>query len=119
MYRTTYEDLTADVSSTALAIVHCRTSRYPPTSVVWQKNGVEIYVDGQNFEALQRVTNRWRSYYQNILIIKTVSGVIGHTIYTCVVGNLAGNSSGSINIAIIITLSLSGSYPINTVCVMS
>ena len=112
-YRISYNNLIEDTSNTALATIECRTQSYPPTWVVWQKDGVEISVDGRSYDTLQVVTSRSNSYFRNILIVKDVVGIVGTPLYTCVVGNSAGNTSRSVRVSINIRISLSGT-PIYT-----
>lgn len=69
---------------------------------------MEIGVDGQSYETIQMVTGRGDSYYRNILIIRDVPGIVGNPLYTCVVGNSAGNTSSSMRMSIYMQFSLSG-----------
>ena len=115
VYRMSYNNLIEDTSNTALATIQCQTQSYLPTWVVWEKNGVEISIDGQSYETLQMVTNRGHSYFRNILIVKDVVGIVEAPLYTCVVGNSAGNTSRSVRVSISIRISLSGT-PIHHHC---
>ena len=113
--RMSYNNLIEDTSTTALATIQCQTESYPPTWVVWQKNRVEISVDGQSYETLQMITNRRNSYFRNILIVKDVVEIVGTPLYTCLVGNSAGNISRSVRVSIYIRISFSGT-PIHHHC---
>ena len=84
--------------------MHCRTYDYPPAYVVWKKNGVEISIDGENYEVLQVVTNWYTSVYLNTLIIRDVAGILEMPVYTCVVGNV----ERSVEVDISLTFSFSG-----------
>lgn len=111
VYYTSYENHIEDTSNTVLATVECQTQYFLPTWVIWQKNGLEIRVDGQSYETLQIVTDREFSHYQNILIVRDAVGVVGTPLYTCVVGNYAGNTSSNIRMRIFdLWVSLSGIY---------
>ena len=91
-----YQDLTQDVSSTALAIMRCITQASPPTDVTWKRNGVEVDVDGVKYEMMQIVTDRKKSFYYNTLIINVVTEILESPMYTCVITNSVGRISHDI-----------------------
>ena len=101
-----FEEATSD----DLVTVYCHTSNYPPTYVVWKKNGAEVSVDGENYEALQTITDRQNSDYLNTLIVRDVAEILEMPVYTCVVGNVEGNVSDSMEIYISQTFFFSGIY---------
>ena len=96
--------LEEEEASDGLVTVHCDTYDYPPTYVVWKRNGAAISVDGENYEALQVVTDwynsRYHSEYLNTLIIRDVAGILEWAVYTCIVGNVEGNVSSSVEVDI-------------------
>ena len=105
-----YVNLLEEATSDYLVTVHCRTYQYLPTFIVWKKNEVEVSVDGENYEALQSIRDRYNSVYLNTLIIRDVAGILDEPVYTCVVGNVGGIVSSSIEIDISLTISFSGTY---------
>ena len=93
----------------ALVTVYCRTYRYPPTYVIWRRNGVRITIDGFKYEAYQAVTDRQGSHYFNALVIRDIAGITDRSEYTCEVGNTAGYQTGITLYNIpAVSLSLSG-----------
>ena len=100
-----YVNLLEEATSDDLVRVHCDTYNYPPTYVVWKKNGADVNVDGENYEALQTIMDRRDSHYSNTLIIRDVAGILEMPVYTCVVGNVEGNVLGSVKVDISITFS--------------
>ena len=57
-------------------------------------------MDGNNYEAVQVVTDRSNSYYHNILYVRDVVEIIGRPRYTCRLQNSAGIVSGQIDVNI-------------------
>ena len=111
MYRSAYYvNLLEEATSDYLVTVHCSTYYYLPTFIVWKKNGVEVSVDGENYEALQSIRARQDSVYLNTLIIRDVAGILDEPVYTCVVGNVGGIVSSSVEIDISLAISFSGIY---------
>ena len=94
----------------ALVTVYCHTYGYPPTNVIWRRNGVRIAIDGFKYEAYQEVTGRRGSYYYNALIIRDIAGITDRPEYTCEVRNTAGHRTERITLYNIqaVSLSLSG-----------
>ena len=111
MYRTVYYvNLLEEATSDGLVTVHCDTYNFPPTYVVWKRNGAEVRVDGENYEALQIVTDWQSSRYLNSLIIRDVAGILEEPVYTCIVGNVGGNISNSVEVDISLTFAFSGMH---------
>lgn len=98
-----YQDLTEDISSSALAIVRCITHTSPPTSVTWKRNGVAIDVDGGKYETMQIVTDRKHSHYDNTLIVNDLTEILGNPTYTCIITNSAGETFHDIRMDISIS----------------
>ena len=94
----------------SLVTVYCSTSHYPPTSVIWRRNGVKVAIDGFKYEAYQVVTDRQDSDYDNALFIRDIAGITDQPEYTCEVGNTAGYQTERITLYNIpaVSLSLSG-----------
>ena len=105
-----YVNLLEEATSDVLVTVHCGTYDFPPTYVVWKRNGAAISVDGENYEALQIVTNWYHSQYSNTLIIRDVAGILEQPVYTCIVGNVEGNVSSSVEVDISLKFALSGMH---------
>ena len=112
-----YVNLLEKATSDGLVTVHCGTYNYLPTYVVWKKNGAAISVDGKNYEALQVVTNWYSSGYLNTLIIRDVAGILEEPVYTCIVGNVEGNVSSSVEVDISLKFTLSGIHVYIDTCI--
>lgn len=73
----------------------CRTRTAPPTEITWQRDGLNLTIDGNTVQMIQRVTDRTNSYYDNsISIFDDPDNVIGN--YTCVVGNTIGHATSTV-----------------------
>ena len=83
-----------------MATVYCDTTAYLPSSVLWQKDGEDVHVDRLHYDMIQVVTSQRNSDYRITLIIYDVDEVIDSPIYTCTVGNSAGNRSSSVTLNI-------------------
>lgn len=59
-----------------------------------------VDVDGDRYEMIQIVTNRYSSQYQNILMISDVLGLVGNFTYTCYISNMAGRESRNIHTSV-------------------
>ena len=112
LYSRTYTSHIEDAATDVLITVNCLTQSYPPSTIVWSRNGVEIPVDDRKYIAYQTVTNnRYYSYYQNSLVVQDVVGIVNRPIYTCDVKNAAGSQRGTVHIPTIsVTLSLAGYF---------
>ena len=112
LYSRTYTSHIEDAATDVLITVNCLTQSYPPSTIVWSRNGVEIPVDDRKYIAYQAVTNnRYYSYYQNSLVVQDVVGIVNRPIYTCDVKNAAGSQRGTVHIPTIsVTLSLAGYF---------
>lgn len=96
-----YIELAMDTEIPDMARVECYTFGYPPTTVTWKKDGVEIdTLQSSTYESLQVVVNRTTYQYISILRLRQILDIMGNHTYTCEVGNSAGTSSFSINIDI-------------------
>ncbi len=77
----------------------CVSTTSPATTVVWEKDGITLSMDGAHYQHSQMVTDRMSSTYQNNL---TSTGdpdsvtVVGN--YTSTVSNIFGSSSMNIEI---------------------
>jgi hypothetical protein len=85
-------------SSNSILSLTFQTRTAPPTDVILQRNGLNLTIDGSTIQMTQTITNRYNSYYNNILSINDdPDNVIGN--YTIVVGNSVGQvTSNTISI---------------------
>ena len=93
-----YRDLTDISHMSGLGLILCKTSGFPPTSVMWKKDNSSVNGDSSRYQAMQKVVNRASSSYNNILIIFDVLGILGNVTYTCSVRNPAGEVSRDIQL---------------------
>lgn len=81
-----------------LGLITCKTSGFPPTSVVWKKDNSSLNGDSSAYQAMQRVVSRAKSSYSNTLTIFDVHGVLENITYTCSVKNPTGEVSRDIQL---------------------
>lgn len=83
-----------------LAVISAETSKYPPTNVFWEVNGVPATnLSNCGFESHQRMTDRSESKYSNILTINESHGCTYDGTYSVSVNtNGEDNVSTSFNI---------------------
>ena len=89
-----------DPDSPFVVIVECYTMNSPPTIVTWKRDGVEIDVMGDHYNTLQIAVDRVNYHYRNILLIKSVLGIMGEHTFTCEIENSGGSTYHSIDIDI-------------------
>ena len=84
-----------------VAVISAETSQYPPTNVFWEVNGVPVtHLNNCGFESEQRVINRFKSKYSNILTINESHGCTYDGTYSVSVNTNGGyNVSVSFNIS--------------------
>ena len=97
-------------SSSDLSLT-CDTRTVPPTEITWQRNGVNLTVDGRSIQMSQSVTNRHNSHFTSTITIHDdPDNVIGN--YTVIVGNSFGQTRSS-------NISIRGSCPFNAYVVQT
>lgn len=57
IYNSYYQDLLRDQYSTAVGSITCQSRDSPPTSIVWERDGVTIDIDDNRYVMTQTVTN--------------------------------------------------------------
>ena len=78
------------VWSTTHFTLTCTSTNSPATDVTWMRDGATLPIDGVTNQFYQTVTSRWRSTYQNMLIVDdTIENFIGK--YSCRVANKFGS----------------------------
>ena len=55
--------------SSSVLTLTCETRTAPPANITWQRNGVNLTVDGSTIQMTQTVTNRQSSYFTSTLSI--------------------------------------------------
>ena len=76
-------------SSNSILSFTFQTRTAPPTDVLLQRNGLNLTIDGNTIQMTQTITNRYNTYYNNIISIHDeADNVIGN--YTIVVENSVG-----------------------------
>ena len=91
-------------SSSDLSLT-CDTRTAPPTEITWQRNGVNLIVDGRSIQMTQTVTDRHSTYYTSTITINDdPDNVTGN--YTVIVGNAFGQRISN-------NISIRGNYPFN------
>ena len=79
-------------NSDSVLSLSCETRTAPPTEITWQRNGLNLTVDGSTIQMIQSVTNRPSSYFTSTLYINDdPDSVVGN--YSVIVGNKFGNST--------------------------
>ena len=97
VYSSRYSDL-SNTNSSLLGSLECLTQYSIPTNVNWLRDGIHVHVDGERYEMIQSVIERWSySRYRNTLLIRDAAGLAGDHTYTCTITNSAGSTSESIN----------------------
>ena len=77
------------MDSHSVLTLTCETRTLPPTEITWQKDGVNLTIDGSVVQMTQRVTDRHSSHYVSTLSIS--DDLANHTAtYTVIVGNSLG-----------------------------
>ena len=80
--------------SSSVLTLTCETRTAPPTNITWQRDGVNLTVDGSTIQMWQTVTNRQSSYFTSTLsITDDPDNVIGT--YRVIVGSSFGESTSS------------------------
>ena len=72
-------------------ILTCTSTGSPPTTIMWQKDGHNITVDGSKFKLARSIVNRRASIYDNILTIDDEYANLLGT-FSCRVENEFGSS---------------------------
>ena len=81
------------VSNSVLTLT-CETRTAPPAEITWQRNGVNLTVDGTIIQMTQTVTNRPSSYFTSTLSINNdPDNVVGT--YRVIVGSSFGETTSS------------------------
>ena len=95
MYSINYTDWSENSDFDVLGTVECLTQNSPPTNVTWLRDGVAVVVDGEGYEMIQIVTERWSYFsgYNNTLIIRNAADLAGDHSYCCSISNSAGSTS--------------------------
>ena len=96
--RSGYTDLTMDADSPAFVEVDCYTMHFPPTTVTWKRDGMEIDLCSKHYQTEQIVVDRINSHYRNILLIQNVFDIIGNHTFTCEIQNSAGSTYHGVTI---------------------
>ena len=79
-------------NSDSVLSLSCETRTAPSTEITWQRNGLNLTVDGSTIQMIQTVTNRPSSYFTSTLYINdNPDSVVGN--YSVIVGNKFGNST--------------------------
>ena len=74
--------------------LNCETRTAPPTEITWQRNGLNLTIDGSTIQMTQTVTSRRSSYFTSTLYINDdPDNVVGN--YSVIVGNKFGDSTSS------------------------
>ena len=63
-----YRDLIGISHESGLGLIICKTSGFPPTSVVWKKDNSSVSGNSSAYLAMQTVVNRATSSYSNTLM---------------------------------------------------
>ena len=85
-------------SSNSVLSLTCETRTAPPTEITWQRNGVNLTIDGSVIQMTQTITSRRSSYFTSTLTINDdPDNVAGN--YSVIVGNSFGHTTSS-NISI-------------------
>ena len=93
IYPSIYRFQHANNSNSVLTLT-LETRTAPPTEITWQRNGMNLTVDGSTVQMTLTVTNRGSSYFVSTLSINDdPDHVIGN--YTVIVGNKFGQSTSS------------------------
>ena len=94
---TVYRFRRTRVSNSVLTLT-CETRTAPPAEITWQRNGVNVTVDGNIIHMTQIVTNRPNSYFTSTISINDhPDNVVGT--YRVIVGSSFGQiTSGTISI---------------------
>lgn len=81
-------------SSNSILSFTFQTRTAPPTEIMLIRDGLNLTIDGSTIQLTQTITNRYSTYYNNILSIHDdPDNVIGD--YTIVVGNSVGQVTSS------------------------
>ena len=84
-----------------VVVISAETSKYPPTNVFWEVNGVPvIHLSNCGFESEQRITDRLKSKYSNILTINESHGCTYDETYSVSV-----NTNGEYNVSVSFNIS--------------
>ena len=97
MLRSGYTDLTMDADSPAFVEVECYTMNFPPTTVTWKRDGVEIDISRNFYQTAQTIVDRINSHYRNFLLIQNVFEIMGNHTFACEIQNSAGSTYYSVN----------------------
>ena len=78
----------------------CHSRQYPPTTVVWSKDGVELNTTSDTWQTIQVVTNRGETQYTNMIILNssTTTGYAGTYTCTLMSGPTGGSNTGNITL---------------------
>ena len=88
---------TVDSLTFAAESLTCSSSGGPATTVIWERNGVPLNVNGgAAYQQTQTVTNPVTADYQTILTSNNVSVFAGS--FTCTVSNTRGSATETISI---------------------
>ena len=80
--------------SSSVLTLTCETRTAPPTNITWQRDGVNLTIDGSTVQMTQTVTNRQNSYFTSTLsITDDPDNVIGT--YRVIVGSSFGERTSS------------------------
>ena len=101
VYSSRYSDL-SNTYGNVLGSLECLTQYSPPTNVTWLRDGVRVHLDGERYEMIQSVIERqWYrdtlSEYNNTLLIRDATDLVGVHTYTCTITNSAGSTFQNIN----------------------
>ena len=105
--RSGYTDLTMGADSPAFVEVECYTMHFPPTTITWKRDGMDIDLSSNYYQRAQIVVDRINSHYRNTLLIQNVFDIIGNHTFTCEIQNSAGSTYHSVTIDLPGTLVLS------------
>ena len=82
-------------TSNSVLKLSCETRTAPPTEITWQKDGLNLTIDGNTVQMTQTVASRRSSYFDNTLsIIDDPDNVVGN--YTVTVGNSRGHRTSAV-----------------------
>ena len=79
----------------------CRSTQYPPTTVVWSKDGVELNTTtADTWQCMQLITNREETHYTNMITLNssTTTGYAGKYTCTLMSGPTGGLNSSNITL---------------------
>ena len=70
-----------------MATYSCETWGFPPTQLLWHKNGAPVIVDNVCYSTEQTVTNRETSAFRNVLLVHDVRELFGDPVYRCTISS--------------------------------